>query len=151
MGARGVPVVFSTAAPRCSQPPRAPADPEQYAYLLGLYLGDGRLVTTAKFPVLRVFCANAYPGLITAQRHPRPLLRGLFHSDGCRCVNTVTRRGRIYRYPRYLFSNRSSDILRICGDALDLVGAAWRYNRAYSISVARAESVALLDSFIAKY
>jgi hypothetical protein len=31
---------------------------------LGLYLGDGHLVTKAKVPVLRVYCADAWPHLI---------------------------------------------------------------------------------------
>ncbi len=56
--------------------------------------------------------------------------------------------GKRYSYPRYFFYNESADILRICGQALDQVGARWRYNRANSISVARRQSVALLDSFI---
>jgi hypothetical protein len=33
-------------------------------YPLGLYLGDGHLVTSAKVPVLRVACADKWPGLI---------------------------------------------------------------------------------------
>jgi hypothetical protein len=80
--------------------------------------------------------------------HPRPLLRGLIHSDGCRAINRVTVRGREYAYPRYLFANESGDILRICGDALDRIGADWRHNRRNSVSVARGRSVALLDAFI---
>jgi hypothetical protein len=51
--------------PRCKPCPEVPDDVENYAYLLGLYLGDGHLVTTAKVPVLRVYCADAWPGLIT--------------------------------------------------------------------------------------
>ncbi len=50
--------------------------------------------------------------------HPRELLRGLIHSDGCRCVNRFETRlpsGRVarYQYPRYFFTNLSSDIRRI--------------------------------------
>src|SRR5690349_808930 len=41
--------------PRCARPPRAPDDQAAYAYLLGLYLGDGHLVSAARVPVLRVF------------------------------------------------------------------------------------------------
>ena len=44
--------------------PDLPDDPAGYSYLLGLYLGDGHLVTAAKVPVLRVYCADAWPGLI---------------------------------------------------------------------------------------
>ena len=43
--------------------------------------------------------------------YPRQLLRGLIHSDGCRTINRV-RDGR-YAYPRYFFTNRSTDILEI--------------------------------------
>ncbi len=80
--------------------------------------------------------------------HPEPFLRGLFHSDGCRVVNQVTVRGNRYAYPRYFFSNESTDIMALCGAALDRVGAQWRLNRRNSLSVARASSVALLDTFI---
>ncbi|MDI1464798.1 hypothetical protein QEZ54_27890 [Catellatospora sp. KI3] len=37
---------------------------EPYAYLLGSYLGDGHLVLKAKVPVLRVYCADAYPAIM---------------------------------------------------------------------------------------
>ncbi|HEX6076217.1 MAG TPA: hypothetical protein VFZ32_13250 [Micromonosporaceae bacterium] len=79
---------------------------------------------------------------------PKPFLRGLFHSDGCRAMNQVTVRGKRYAYPRYFFANESTDILGLCAAALDRVGAKWRLNRRNSLSVARAGSVALLDTFI---
>jgi hypothetical protein len=79
---------------------------------------------------------------------PKALLRGLIHSDGCRVLNRVTAKGREYAYPRYHFSNESTDILQICADALDRVDVRWRFNRANSISVARRDSVATLDAFI---
>jgi hypothetical protein len=43
--------------------------------------------------------------------HPWQLLRGLIHSDGCRAMNTVRRGDKTYRYPRYFFSNESTDII----------------------------------------
>lgn len=49
--------------PRCRPIAGSPDDPGSYAYLLGLYLGDGHLVL-AKVPVLRIYCADAWPGLI---------------------------------------------------------------------------------------
>jgi hypothetical protein len=49
---------------RCNADPTVQKDFVGYAYLLGLYLGDGHLVTRAKVPVLRVYCADAWPGLI---------------------------------------------------------------------------------------
>ena len=79
---------------------------------------------------------------------PRPLLSGLFHSDGCRCLNRVTIAGKAYEYPRYFFSNVSTDIMEICQWALDLQNVDWRMNNPHSLSVAKASSVAILDSFI---
>jgi hypothetical protein len=191
---------------RCRDSPVPPDDPSAYAYLLGLYLGDGHLVTSARVPVLRIACANAWPHLIDecaaamlavlarsvqrvpmtghvsvqsygkhwpcllpqhgpGKKHERPIvlaewqrpivaqhaghfLRGLFHSDGCRIVNRVTVRGRVYAYPRYLFANKSTDIIGLCQEALDLLGIAWRMNRPNSLSVARRDAVAALDRHV---
>ena len=36
-------------------------EPTTYSYLLGQYLGDGYLVTTARVPRLRIACADDYP------------------------------------------------------------------------------------------
>ncbi|TQM69936.1 hypothetical protein FHX41_3654 [Actinomadura hallensis] len=57
-----------TPCPRCAEPPRLP-DPEgTYAYLLGLYLGDGYIspVGDRRKNVwsLRIVCADAWPGLV---------------------------------------------------------------------------------------
>jgi hypothetical protein len=83
---------------------------------------------------------------------PKPLIRGLLHSDGCRSWNTVHRPlpsgTRTYAYPRYLFSNVSTDIQTIFTDALDLLEIPWRRNRWNSISVARRDAVAALDVFV---
>lgn len=51
---------------------------------------------------------------VIVTEHPGDFLRGLFHSDGCRCANRVTVRGKEYVYPRYMFSNRSVDIMALC-------------------------------------
>ena len=192
--------------PRCGPAAGNPADPAAYAYLLGLYLGDGHLVTRAKVPVLRVYCADAWPGLIdlceTAMltvlarrvhrvrkpgcvavqsysnhwpcllpqhgpgpKHRRPIrleewqrpsidanhgsfVRGLFHSDGCRVTNRITRGPRTYEYPRYNFSNESTDIMRLCQDSLDALGVSWRMCRRNMLSVARQEAVAALDRHV---
>lgn len=78
---------------------------------------------------------------------PRPLIRGLIHSDGCRVLNRAV--GTKYPpYPRYHFSNMSGDIRRIFGEACDAIGVQWRHNNATTISIARRASVAILDSFI---
>ncbi|MET9311352.1 transcriptional regulator [Kribbella sp. NPDC003505] len=83
-------------------------------------------------------------------RYPEQLLRGLFHSDGCRVVNWASRPGREkrYFYVRYQFSNRSDDIRKILTDALDLLGIPWRHPRWDTIAVSRKEAVAALDAFV---
>jgi hypothetical protein len=75
---------------------------------------------------------------------PRPLIRGLLHSDGCRVLNWVNGTP----YPRYHFSNVSADIRGIFGRACDQLGIEWRPNNRWSLSVARRGSVALLDEFV---
>jgi hypothetical protein len=75
---------------------------------------------------------------------PRPLIRGLLHSDGCRVLNWVNGTP----YPRYHFSNVSVDIRGIFGRACDQLGIDWRPNNRWSLSVARRGSVALLDEFV---
>lgn len=192
--------------PRCRPKPEFPNDQESYAYLLGLYLGDGHLVTTAKVPVLRISCTATWPGLITecetamlavlakkvqrvrqtgcvnvqsysnhwpcllpqhgpGRKHERPIqltdwqqpviddhpgrfLRGLFHSDGCRVTNKVTRAGKTYCYPRYMFSNESRDIMELCQRSLDRLGLRWRMCRRNLLSVARRDDVAQLDQYV---
>jgi hypothetical protein len=195
--------------PRCAG---GSLDGAAYAYLLGLYLGDG-CITWARNGVyaLGLACGNTWPGLIEAaqaamstvmptskvfrvprpgctevkswskhwvclfpqhgsgRKHTRPIVlehwqeaivgafpgefaRGLFHSDGCRVINRITRKlpsgHHRYAYPRYFFSNESADILGLCGETLDRLGVAWRYSRRNAISVARREAVATLDHFV---
>ncbi|MFB7189112.1 helix-turn-helix domain-containing protein [Streptomyces sp. NPDC056230] len=57
----------ASACPRCCDLPRDPENPAAYAYLLGLYLGDG-CISSARRGVyfLRIACADAWPGLIDA-------------------------------------------------------------------------------------
>jgi hypothetical protein len=57
-------------------------------------------------------------------------------------------KGKAEAYPRYQFSNRSDDIRRIFTDACDSLGVEWRPWTRWHISVARKDSVALLDEFI---
>ena len=205
----------TTPCVRCAPVPGLPEPQWHYAYLLGLYLGDGT-ISVGGDPakgvwVLRIFCADAWPGLLAECRaamgtiapgnkvgtrqqvgctevicywrhwpclfpqhgpgkkhqrtialapwqqdivaeHPGALARGLFHSDGCRFLSRVRRPlasgDRWYVYPRYMFTNESPDILRLCGQALDQLGVEWRYSRRDTISVARREAVARLDEFV---
>lgn len=77
-------------------------------------------------------------------RWPMLLLRGLFHSDGCRFQNT----GRGWSHPRYSFANKSSDIKRIFCDTCDLVGLHWTLSGEKTVYVSRKADVALLDRFV---
>lgn len=190
-----------------------PSDPQSYAYLLGIYLGDGHLSAHASRNLrlgikldqrlpdadrggdpcdsggrsghqrlhlqsprgcralfeqsdLAPSVPQHGPGrkhlrtieLADWQReithgHPKQLLRGLIHSDGCRCFNRFKTRlpsGRIaeYAYPRYFFSNLSGDIRSIFCEHCELIGIRWTQSNSRNISVAHRESVAILDSFI---
>jgi hypothetical protein len=85
--------------------------------------------------------------------HPRDLLRGLIHSDGCRTMNRFKTRlpsGRIasYEYPRYFFSNLSDDIREIFCEHCELLGIRWTQSNPRNISIAHRKSVALMDEFI---
>ncbi|MGW7459126.1 helix-turn-helix domain-containing protein [Streptomyces sp. NPDC054797] len=88
--------------------------------------------------------------------HPWEFIRGLIHSDGCRITNWTTRmvggERKRYEYPRYFFTNKSDDIRRLCTDTLTAVGVQWtitaRGSDPYNVSVARKESVALMDAHI---
>jgi hypothetical protein len=85
--------------------------------------------------------------------YPEQLLRGLFYSDGCRIVNWTTRpiKGgeiRRYEYIRYMFSNKSEDIIGILTGALDLLGIPWRQPRWDMVAVSRKDGVAALDRFV---
>jgi len=82
--------------------------------------------------------------------HPGPLLRGLFHSDGCRVQKwAIGADGQRYEgYPRTLFSNASEDIIGICCAALDQLGIAWTRPRRDTVSVARRAAVAVLDEHV---
>jgi hypothetical protein len=86
------------------------------------------------------------------ETHPGPFLRGLVHSDGCRITNWTRRMvaGELkrYEYPRYVFSNKSLDILALCCAALDRLAIAHRRPRWDNVSVARGEAVAALDRWV---
>lgn len=192
--------------------PGPPSDESAYAYLLGLYLGDGCISPHPRGGYyLRIACADVWPGLIeecreaigkvrpgvgvhVAQKqgcvavtsysrswpilfpqhgpgkkherrillepwqqaivdgHPWEFIRGLIHSDGCRITNWTTRsvagERKRYEYPRYFFTNRSADIIRLFTKALDQVGVDWKRANPFNISVARKASVALMDAHV---
>ena len=199
--------------PTCPRCHGRALDETAYAYLLGLYLGDGHITQGPRSYVLWLACADAWPGLLqqarqamalampssavfcaskrsaactyvksvskhwpclfpqhgpgrkhervielepwqeeTVARYAGDFARGLFHSDGYRGINRVRRPlkdgDRWYGYPRYLFVNSSADIHRLCGEALDRLGVAWRFSKPTTISVARRDAVARLDQFV---
>lgn len=200
-GARARPASIDNACPFCGV---TPLDGSDYAYLLGLYLGDGclsehrrgvfrlRISLDARQPRIVDECARsmsavvrgrrvarqAAPGCIIVgsywkhwpcllpqhgpgkkherrielrawqrkitQAHPDRLVRGLIQSDGCRIENRV--RDRVY--PRYHFSNRSSDILGIFCQACDDLGVSWTRSSFKEVSVARARDVQELDAIV---
>ena len=75
---------------------------------------------------------------------PQAFLAGLIESDGTRCLNRV----RGYSYPRYFFTNLSPDIRALFVWACSLVGVDCRADGPRNISVARRDSVAILDAFV---
>jgi hypothetical protein len=78
------------------------------------------------------------------EQHPKRLVRGLIHSDGCRCLNKLM--GHVY--VRYMFVNASEDIRRIFCNACDQLSIKWRHPKERTISIALRESTALLDTFV---
>ena len=76
--------------------------------------------------------------------YPREFVRGLIHSDGCRVLNRVNGKD----YPRYFFKQVSDDIRQLFCETCDRLGIRYRHNRPTEVSIARAPSVALLDSFV---
>jgi hypothetical protein len=63
----------------CVGHPEIPEVTASYAYVLGQYLGDGHLVTSARVPVLRIYTCTDYPSVaaevvdaITVVRGRRP-------------------------------------------------------------------------------
>lgn len=87
------------------------------------------------------------------EEHTEWFLRGLIESDGCRTVNrfrTQLPSGRVaeYAYPRYFFSNLSSDIRGLFCDACERLDIRWTLSNPRNVSVSHRESVAKLDAFV---
>ena len=97
-----------------------------------------------------------------ADAHPEVLVRGLIHSDGCRLINRTTKRrpdGAVgyHEYPRYHFTNVSTDIIGIFTHALDRLGIAWRVHvgkreprrrDAHIVSISRKDAVAVMERIV---
>ncbi len=86
------------------------------------------------------------------ERHPGQFLRGLFHSDGCRVTNWTRRlvagEMKRYEYPRYFFTNTSTDVMALCEWALSLLDIGWTRPSPKQLSVARRADVATLDEHV---
>ncbi len=85
----------STDCPRCTG---RLFDERAYAYLLGLYLGDGHIISKPKQHHLSVFCNATQPGLIAAAedaiRKVMPMPRvNQRHKGGCVEVKSYTKHG----------------------------------------------------------
>jgi len=85
-------------------------------------------------------------------KYPEQLVRGLFHSDGCRFVNWASKPAKDdgtkrYYYVRSMFSNESEDIRDILTETLDLLGIPWRTPRVNAVAVSRREGVEAWDRF----
>ena len=89
---------------------------------------------------------------ILVDAYPVEMVRGLIHSDGCRFQNRVRRtwagQTRQYAYPRYMFVNHSTEIRSLFMDACRAIGVESRPSNRYSISVARRDSVRILDDLV---
>lgn len=189
-----------------------PADARSYAYLLGLYLGDGCVVKLPRTELLVIALDGLYPSLVAecvaaaeatlpghkirvkagsgrgvrvestsklwpyvfpqagpgpkhlrkielvdwqraiVDEYPRGFLRGLIHSDGCRCVNEFTVQlkdgPKRYSYVRYFFSNLSADIRGLFCETCDRLGVRWSMSNSRNVSISDRASVALLDEFV---
>ena len=71
-------------------------------------------------------------------------LRGLIHSDGCRVLNRVSGKD----YPRYFFTQVSDDIRDLFCATCRRLGIHYTQSNWKTISVARSESVSVLDEFV---
>ncbi|MFP8887769.1 transcriptional regulator [Streptomyces mangrovi] len=83
---------------RCGSEPSLPADRPAYAYLLGLYLGDGCVSAHPRRDghYLRIACADAWPGLIAACREAITAVLPdrsayLVQAQGCVMVTSYSR------------------------------------------------------------
>lgn len=95
-------------------------------------------------------------------KHPEALIRGLIHSAGCRAINRIPKKRpggetEYYEYPRYHFTNTSTDIIDILTHALDRLNIDWkvhvhkrepRHRDAYIVSISRKKAVATMERIV---
>lgn len=85
--------------------------------------------------------------------HPNALIRGLIHSDGCRCINhvkTTLPSGRVaeYEYVRYFFTNHSADIRGIFIEHCELLQVRVTQSNHRNLSISHRDSVAILETIV---
>jgi hypothetical protein len=85
---------------------------------------------------------------------PLEVFRGLYHSDGSRAQNIVNGTN----YMRYMFTNKSVDLIELFKYVCDKIGVHWTTKKAhyrlqsYNVYISRREDVAYLDEVVgAKY
>jgi hypothetical protein len=76
--------------------------------------------------------------------YPAAFLAGMIDSDGCRSINRV----KGHAYPRYFFSNLSTDLRGLFIWACALVGVEARPANHRNVAVSRRADVAILDELI---
>ena len=81
--------------------------------------------------------------------YPLEFFRGLYHSDGARCRNIVNGKD----YPRYQFTNTSTDIVKLFCTTCDRLQLHWtaktrRPSPVTDIFIAKRKDVAFLDRWI---
>lgn len=94
------PLSRATECSMCAADPQPPQDQAAYAYLLGLYLGDGCLSAGRRgIYALRIACADAWPGLIDACRDAMRSVRPsnsvfIAQKQGCVMVTSTSKHWR---------------------------------------------------------
>jgi len=122
-----------------------PPDAASYAYLLGLYPGDGCVAPHGRTARLVITLDGRYPEIVReAQRAVAATCPEL------RVFVLPLPSGRVaaYAYPRYFFSNLSADIRGLFCEYCDRIGVRWTQSNPRNISISHRSSVARLDAFI---
>jgi hypothetical protein len=91
----------------------------------------------------RFICLDDWQNRIVVA-NPRPFLRGLIESDGCRTINRVNGG----EYPRYMFCNASDDIRALFCRTAELLDLRWTTANARNVAISKRPDVEFLDSFI---
>ena len=95
-------------------------------------------------------------------KNPKPFIKGLIQTDGCRYVQTIKLKNGLKQYTKYNFTNTSTDIINIFKWACDLIGLHYTVHSRptvgptgeftgttrTTITFNKTEDVKLLDTFI---